>query len=128
LLLPDGGISGKLGFETDFINYYWKDSEIAKRPYKQGPYKRAEIAILKGNYPAISAVVLASQLKRSVTSVQKQVHKMGLKRRKDKVWTTGQIRMLRRMYKTAALWKIASQLDRTKSETRRKAKQLKLKK
>jgi tRNA nucleotidyltransferase (CCA-adding enzyme) len=123
-----GEISGKLGFETNFINYYWMDSEIAKRPYKQGAYKKAEIAVLKSNYPEMSAVVLAGRLKRSLASVQKQLREMGLKRRKDHVWTTGQIRTLRRMYKTAVLWEIANRLDKTTSEIRRKAKQLKLKK
>jgi tRNA nucleotidyltransferase (CCA-adding enzyme) len=128
LLLRGGGISGKLGFETNFINYYWKDIEIAKRPYKQGPYKKAEIAVLKSNYPEVSAVVLAGRLKRSLASMQKQLREMGLGRRKDQVWKTEQIRTLRRMYKTAALWEIANQLNKTTSEIRRKAKQLKLKK
>ncbi len=117
-----------MGFETNFIHYYWKDSEIAKRPYKQGAYKKAEITSLKSNYPKVSAVVLAGRLKRSLASVQKQLRKMGLKRRKSQVWTTEQIRTLRRMYKTAVLWEIANRLDKTTSEIRRKAKQLKLKK
>lgn len=128
MLLRGGGISGKLGFETNFINYYWKDIEIAKRPYRQGAYKKAEIALLKSNYPEVSVVVLAGRLKRSLASVQKQLRKMGLRRRKEQVWTTEQIRTLRRMHKTAVLWEIANRLDKTTSEIRRKAKQIKLKK
>jgi tRNA nucleotidyltransferase (CCA-adding enzyme) len=120
--------SGKLRFETNFINYYWMDSEIAKRPYKQGPYKKAEITLLKSNYPEVSAVVLAGRLKRSLASVQKQLREMGLRKRKSQVWTTEQTRTLRRMYKTAVLWEIANRIDKTTFEVRRKAKQLKLKK
>jgi hypothetical protein len=119
---------GKLRFETNFINYYWQDIEIAKRPYKQGPYKKAEIAFLKSNYPAVSAVVLAGRLKRSLGSVREQLRKMGLRKIKRQVWTAEQIRTLRRMYKTAVLWEIANQLDKNTYEIRRKAKQLKLKK
>jgi tRNA nucleotidyltransferase (CCA-adding enzyme) len=121
-------ISSKLRFETNFINYYWQDIEIAKRPYKQGLYKKAEVAILKSNYPAVSAVVLAGRLKRSLSSVRKQLHEMGLRKVKRQVWTAEQIRTLRRMYKTAVLWEIANQLDKNTFEIRRKAKQLKLKK
>jgi len=117
-----------LRFVTNFINYYWKDTEIAKRPYKQGPYIRAEIALLKSNYPAVSAVVLAGRLKRSLSSVRKQLREMGLRKIKRQVWTAEQIRTLRRMYKTAVLWEIANQLNKTTSEIRRKAKQLKLRK
>lgn len=104
------------------------DSEIAKRPYRQGAYKKAEITILKSNYPEVSAVALAGRLKRSLASVQKQLREMGLRRRQEQVWSSEQIRTLRRMYKTAVLWEIANRLDKTTSEIRRKAKQLKLKK
>jgi hypothetical protein len=128
LLLRAGGRSGKLRFETNFINYYWQDTEIAKRPYKQGPYKKAEVAFLKSNYPAVSAVVLAGRLKRSLGSVRKQLREMGLRKIKRQVWTAEQIRTLRRMYKTAVLWEIANQLDKATFEIRRKVRQLKLKK
>jgi tRNA nucleotidyltransferase (CCA-adding enzyme) len=121
-------ISGKLRFKTNIINFYWKDIKIAKRPYKQGPYKKGEISLLKSNYPTVSAAVLAGRLKRSLASVNKQLREMGLRRRKSQVWTTEQIRTLRRMYKTAALWEIANRIDKTTFEIRRKAKQLKLKK
>jgi tRNA nucleotidyltransferase (CCA-adding enzyme) len=116
------------GLKPILLTNYWKEIEIAKRPYKQGAYKQAEIASLKSNYPEVSAVVLAGRLKRSLASVQKQLREMGLKRRKSQVWTTEQVRTLRRMYKTAVLWEIANRLDKTTSEIRRKAKQLKLKK
>ena len=63
--------------------FYWQGTKIAKRPYIQGPYSKAEIALLKKGYPATSAVVLAGKLKRTLVSVQKQLREMRIGRRKE---------------------------------------------
>jgi hypothetical protein len=83
---------------------------------------------LKKKYPAISAVVLAAAIKRSHVSVQKQLRELGISKRKESSWTGGQLRALRKLYPTEAVWKIANLLDKTSSQIKHKAAQLKLKK
>ncbi len=107
---------------------YWQGITIAKRPYKQGPYTREEIAVLKRNYPATSAVVLAVQLKRSLVSVQRELRRLGIGRRKKSVWTSNQLAMLRRKFRQTATWELANRLNKTPSEVKRKAADLGLKK
>lgn len=99
-----------------------------KRPYKQGTYTKQEVALLKKEYPAKSAVVLAVKLKRSLISVQRQLRRLHIHRRKKSSWTPRQLKLLRRIYKATATWEIANQLDKTPSEIKRKAAELHLKK
>ena len=99
-----------------------------KRPYKQGPYTKGEVALLKKGYPATSAVELAGRMKRSLVSVQKQLREMGIGRRKDTNWTPQQSRVLRRMFGTEAMWEIANRLGKTPSQVKRKAATLRLRK
>jgi hypothetical protein len=110
------------------LTLYCQGNKIAKRPYKQGAYTKQEIALLKEQYPAISAVSLAAKLKRSLVSVQKQLRKMGVSKRKKSRWTLRQRKLLRRIYKTTPIWQLANQLNKTPSEIKRKAAELGLKK
>jgi hypothetical protein len=119
--------SGGAG-ENHIGNFYWQGTKIAKRPYIQGPYSKADIALLKKGYPATSAVVLAGKLKRSLVSVQKQLREMHIGRRKESGWTAAQLRFLRRNYKETATWEIANRLNKTPSVVKHKAAELKLKK
>jgi hypothetical protein len=119
--------SGGAG-ENHIGNFYWQGTKIAKRPYIQGPYSKAEIALLKKGYPAASAVVLAGKLKRSLVSVQKQLREMHIGRRKESGWTAVQLRYLRRNFKETATWEIANRLNKTPSVVKHKAAELKLKK
>jgi hypothetical protein len=119
--------SGGTG-ENHIGNFYWQGTKIAKRPYIQGPYSKAEIAFLKKGYPATSAVVLAGKLKRSLVSVQKQLREMHIGRRKESGWTVAQLGFLRRNYKETATWEIANRLNKTPSVVKHKAAELKLKK
>jgi hypothetical protein len=102
--------------------------KIAKRPYIQGPYSKAEVALLKKEYPATSAVALAGKLKRSLASIQKQLREMGIGRRKKSNWTAAQVQYLRKNYKETATWDIANKLNITPSVVKHKATELKLKK
>jgi hypothetical protein len=113
---------------TDIKNLYWQGTKIAKRPYKQGSYTKQEVALLKKGYPATSAVVLASKLKRSLVSVQRELRQLHIGRRRKTSWTPRQVKLLRKSYKETAIWEIANQLDKTPSETKRKAAELHLKK
>jgi hypothetical protein len=119
--------SGGAG-ESYIGNFYWQGTKIAKRPYIQGPYSKADIALLKKEYPATSAVVLAGKLKRSLVSVQKQLREMHIGRRKESGWTVAQLGYLRRNYKETATWEIANKLNMTPSVVKHKAAELKLKK
>jgi hypothetical protein len=101
---------------------------IAKRPYIQGPYNRQEIELLKKEYPSTSAVLLASKLKRSLISVQRELRELGIGRRKEKSWTPEEVRILRSDYKTMAVWEVANRLNKTPSEIKRKAASIGLKK
>ncbi len=83
---------------------------------------------MKKEYPATSAVVLASRLKRSLVSVQKQLREMHIGRRKESGWTAAQLRFLRRNYRETATWEIANRLDKTPSDVKHKVAELKLKK
>jgi hypothetical protein len=83
---------------------------------------------LKKNYPAKSAVVLASKLKRSLVSIQKQLREMGIGRRKASDWTAAQLKYLRKNYRETATWEIANKLNTTPSVVKHKAAELKLKK
>jgi hypothetical protein len=107
---------------------YWQGTKIAKRPYKQGPYTKQEIALLAKSYPAKSAVVLAAQLRRSLISVQKQLREMGIGKRKKSDWTPKQLRMLRSAYKETATWEIANRLNKSPSEIKHKAAEMRLRK
>jgi hypothetical protein len=107
---------------------YWKGTKIAKRPYKQGPYRIQEITVLKKEYPAVSAVALAVKMKRSLISVQKQLRELGIGRRKGTSWTPVQLKLLRSVYKDTATWEIANRLGKTPSEVKRKAIDLGLRK
>ncbi|MGB7581093.1 MAG: hypothetical protein WBL85_01410 [Sedimentisphaerales bacterium] len=109
-------------------NLYWQGTKIAKRPYIQGPYSKGEIALLKKQYPATSAVTLAGKLKRSLISVQKQLREMGIGRRDVSDWTPAQLRYLRKNYHETATWELANKLNRTPSVVKHKAAELKLKK
>jgi hypothetical protein len=122
--IVSSGVTG----ENYIGNFYWQGTKIAKRPYIQGPYSKAEIALLKKEYPATSAVVLAGRLKRSLVSVQKQLRGMHIGRRKGSGWTAAQLRYLRRNYKETATWEIANRLNKTPSVVKHKAAELKLKK
>jgi hypothetical protein len=102
--------------------------KIAKRPYIQGPYSKAEMSLLKKEYPAASAVVLADKLNRSLVSTQKQLRKMGVGRREPSGWTTAQLSYLRKNYRETATWEIANKLNKTPSVVKHKATELKLKK
>jgi len=73
-------------------------------------------------------VVLASKLKRSLVSVQRELRRLHIGKRKKSSWTPKQLKLLRRIYKEAAIWEIANQLDRTPSEVKHKAAELHLKK
>jgi len=73
-------------------------------------------------------VVLASKLKRSLISVQRQLREMGVGRRKVSNWTPRQLELLRRIYKGTAVWEIANRLNKTPSEVKHKAADLGLKK
>jgi len=106
----------------------WKDNTIAKRPYKQGPYRIQEITILKKEYPAVSAVTLAAKMKRSLISVQKELRQLGISKRRVSSWTPNELRQLCSVYKDTATWEIANMLDKTPSEIKRKAADLGLKK
>ena len=114
--------------KTIFGNFYWQGTKIAKRPYIQGPYSKGEIALLEKQYPAASAVVLAGKLKRSLISVQKQLHDMGIGRRNASDWTAAQLRYLRKNYRETATWELANKLNMTPSIVKHKAAELKLKK
>jgi hypothetical protein len=83
---------------------------------------------LKKEYPATSAVVLASKLKRSLVSVQKQLREIGVGRRDVSDWTSAQLRYLRKNYRETATWEIANKLNVTPSVVKHKAAELKLKK
>ncbi|MCJ7730027.1 MAG: hypothetical protein MUO27_09155 [Sedimentisphaerales bacterium] len=99
-----------------------------KRPYKQGTYAKQEVALLKKEYPAKSAVLLAVKLKRSLISVQRQLRRLHIGRRRQSSWTPKQLKLLRSIFKATATWEIANQLDKTPSEIKRKAAELHLKK
>ncbi len=114
--------------KTIFRNFHWQVTKIAKRPYIQGPYSRAELSLLKKEYPAVSAVVLAAELNRSLVSVQKQLRQMGIGRRKSSDWTATQLRFLRKNFRETATWEIANRLDKTPSVVKHMAAELKLKK
>ena len=86
------------------------------------------MSLLKKEYPASSAVMLADKLKRSLVSVQKQLRKMGLGRREASGWTAAQISYLRKNYRDTATWEIANKLNKTPSVVKHKAAELKLKK
>ena len=73
-------------------------------------------------------MVLAGKLKRSLVSVQKQLREMHIGRRKESGWTAGQLGFLRRNYKETATWEIANRLNKTPSDVKHKAAELKLKK
>jgi hypothetical protein len=107
---------------------HWQGNEIVKRPYKQGTYTKQEVALLKKEYPVKSAVVLAVKLKRSLISVQRQLRRLHIGRRRQSSWTPKQLKLLRKIYKATATWEIANQLDKTPSEIKRKAAELRLKK
>ena len=107
---------------------FWQGNKIAKRQYKQGPYTRNEIALLKKEYPAESAVLMAYKLNRSLISVQRELRRLGIGRRKKSEWSPAQLRLLRSAYKETATWEIANRLGKTPSEVKRKAAALKLKK
>jgi hypothetical protein len=83
---------------------------------------------LKKEYPATSAVVLVAALKRSLVSVQRQLREMGVGKRKPSSWTPRELRLLRRLYPTTAIWEVANQLGKTPSDVKRKAAGLRLKK
>jgi hypothetical protein len=83
---------------------------------------------LKKEYPATSAVVLASKLKRSLVSVQKQLREIGVGRREASDWTAAQVKYLRRNFRETATWEIANKLNVTPSVVKHKAAELKLKK
>ena len=72
--------------------------------------------------------MLASKLKRSLISVQRQLREMGIGRRKVSNWTPRQFKLLRRIYKDTAIWEIANRLNKTPSEVKHKAAKLGLKK
>ena len=110
------------------VDKFWQGNKIAKRPYKQGPYTKQEIALLKKEYPATSAVVVASKLNRSLISVQRELRQLGIGRRAKSSWTPAQLKLLRSAYKDTATWEIANRLDKTPSEVKHKAAVLKLKK
>lgn len=113
---------------TNIKKFLRQGIKIAKRPYKQGTYTKQEIVALRSQYPATSAVILASKLKRSLISVQRQLRILGIGRRKPKNWTTSQLQQLRTNYKTTAIWELANNLDKTPSEIKRKAALMALKK
>lgn len=121
-------VSSGIAGENYIGNLYWQGTKIAKRPYIQGPYSKGEIALLKKQYPATSAVALAGKLKRSLISVQKHLREMGIGRRDVSDWTAAQLRYLRKNYHETATWEIANKLDRTPSVVKHKAAELKLKK
>jgi len=73
-------------------------------------------------------VKLASKLKRSFVSVQRQLRKLGIGKRKETRWTPAQLRILRRLYKTTATWQVANRLGKSPSGVKRKAASLGLKK
>jgi len=106
----------------------WKDTHIAKRPYKQGPYTKQEIAILKSRYPATSGVALAGTLNRSLVSVQRELREMGIGRREKAGWMPGQLKVLRKLFRDSPVWEIANRLGKSPSEIKRKAASLGLKK
>jgi hypothetical protein len=112
----------------EFRNFNRQDTTIAKRPYIQGPYKKQEIDLLRKEYPSTSAVVLAGKLKRSLISVQRELRELGIGRRKEKSWSTDDVRVLRQQFKTRAVWEVANQLGKTPSEIKRKAASIGLKK
>ena len=119
--------SGTAG-ETYVVKFYWQGTKIAKRPYIQGPYSKKEIALLKKEYPAASAVFLAGKMKRSLVSVQRQLREMGIGRREASDWTAAQLRYLRKNYRETSTWEIANKLNKKPSVVKRKAAELKLKK
>jgi hypothetical protein len=121
-------VSSGIAGENYIGNLYWQGTKIAKRPYIQGPYSKGEIALLKKQYPATSAVTLAGKLKRSLISVQKQLREMGIGRRDVSDWTAAQLRYLRKNYRETATWEIANKLNMTPSVVKHKAAELKLKK
>jgi hypothetical protein len=84
--------------------------------------------VLKSRYPATSAVILASELKRSLISIQRQLRELGIGRRKKNTWTAGDVKLLRSRYKTMAIWELSNILDKTPSEVKRKAASMGLKK
>jgi hypothetical protein len=71
-------------------------------------------------------VVLASKLNRSLISVQRQLRRLHIGRRKKSSWTPEQLKLLRKIYKETATWEIANQLDKTPSEIKHKAAELHL--
>lgn len=73
-------------------------------------------------------MVLASRMKRSLISVQRQLREMSIGRRKVSNWTPRQLKLLRRIYKETAVWEIANRLGKTPSEVKHKAADLGLKK
>ena len=103
-------------------------TKIAKRTYKQGPFTKQEIAILKSRYPATTGVVLAGMLNRSLVSVQRQLREMGIGRREKSGWTPKQLNVLRKLFRDSATWEIANRLGKSPSEIKRKAASLRLKK
>ena len=112
----------------EFTDFNRQDTTIAKRPYIQGPYKKEEIELLRKEYPLTSAVVLAGKLKRSLISVQRELRQLGIGRRKQKIWTLDEVRILRTQFKTRAVWEVANDLGKTPSEIKRKAASIGLKK
>ena len=72
--------------------------------------------------------MLAASLKRSLISVQKQLRKLGIGRRKTSEWTAAQIKWLRANYRETATWEIANRMNKSPSEIKRKARELGLKK
>ena len=73
-------------------------------------------------------MALASKLKRALVSVQRELRQLHIGRRRKISWTPRQVKLLRRSYKETAIWEIANQLDKTPSEIKRKAAELRLKK
>ena len=108
--------------------FFWQDTKIAKRPYKQGTYTKQEIEVLRSSYPATTAVILASELKRSLISVQRQLRELGIGRRRKNTWSTEQLKLLRSRFKISAVWELANILDKTPSEVKRRAALMGLKK
>jgi hypothetical protein len=121
-------VSSGVAGENHIGNLYWQGTKIAKRPYIQGTYSKAEIALLKRQYPATSAVILAGKLNRSLISVQKQLREIGIGRRDVSSWTPAQLQYLRKNYRETATWELANKLNVTPSVIKHKAAELKLEK
>ncbi len=83
---------------------------------------------MKNQYPAVSAVMLAGKLNRSLVSVQKQLRSMGIGRRENSSWSATQLKYLRKNFRHTPTWEIANKLDKTPSVVKHKAAELRLKK